>query len=368
MMSFLTFALVVALLQVAAAADACPAGTHLGADGSCRVCPLDTYQPDATSSSACLDCPAGTKADYTGSAGCNPCPANTYWARSDCGRNVCRDCPCGQVSPFGATTCVCPAGTQAIGATCQACPPGTFSSYNSTCQTCAPGMTAAAGATWCQPCPLGTQSAPGGLCTACGVGEYSLGGMMACAACNPGSFANTTGTGQCTFCSAGQQQTAYGGTSCSDCPENSYNDGRFAAIGCQSCFNAHTVNPADRTQCVCRAPYVGPDCQLMQCGLVTNSSDCNTIYGNTCHSDGTCKPNEYCGAFTDQQCVDSAHCIFIRPIDTDPASHCWYYPNSGCGDASTGAVCTETYQRNGTRRTLTGSRHCIWNATASTCQ
>lgn len=194
----------------ACAAVTCAAGTTLmlcqGAQqtsNQCVQCPLAPSQQtqgfvwisgcswgctfgyyNASSSSACLTCAAGTyqsKTNYTGSA-CASCAAGYYLGAS--GGSACLACAPGSYSSVPkSTACVgCPSGYQspAYSATaCSVCPAGTF---------------AAAGGTACLLCPAATpySIAASTACSVppppCPVGFFYLSSSSSCVACPSGFY------------------------------------------------------------------------------------------------------------------------------------------------------------------------------------
>ncbi|KAH8073869.1 hypothetical protein JL721_2415 [Aureococcus anophagefferens] len=177
-------------------------------------------------------------------------------------------CEC--VAPFYGTSCdqgACPAGTvenaESAGvyyaATCDACPPGTYSEENAaTCTACDAGRYSAAGAAACSsasagsfvsstgasaetPCAPGTYSAAGeDACTACDAGFYAPAGSAACAACAPGTYSGA-GRGACDACPPRSYAAESGAASCAvadagffaPCPEGAFSGG--GDVACEAC-------------------------------------------------------------------------------------------------------------------------------------
>ena len=110
------------------------------------------------------------------------------------------------------------------GATCVACPSGTWSAVGSTtCTNCSAGSWAGPGAPSCQACAAGTfASSPGAShCTTCPAGAYSPapGGAAACTPCPIGTALNTTGgtSGAACIPCVGGRYSAPGSASCALC-------------------------------------------------------------------------------------------------------------------------------------------------------
>lgn len=111
---------------------------------------------------------------------------------------------------------LCPTGTYEANDTCFSCPSGTYNS-----------ITNITAITDCLPCDKGF---------------YSLASSTYCLPCADGSYADTTGSSQCTLCPAGTYGNMISGTRgslsyCAHCPANTYNPnkGNATITACQLC-------------------------------------------------------------------------------------------------------------------------------------
>ena len=245
--------------------DSCNPGTYMDQEGSssssCLQCPAGTFQ-SSSGSYRCIQCPSGTYTEVEASVACTNCPigSSTQGATGAANRTKCivcntssatntTCCPVGSAASFSNSinyTCVaCPIGTYSTDLSskaCIACPEGAYSqAMSSTCTSCSPGyFLASATSTGCTICPKGKyQPFQGAVeCITCTSGKYlsNTGSMRAsdCQACGPGSYARFYGESSCTSCSPGTYQPAAGKSSCIRCPVGTYTD-YYGAVACTSC-------------------------------------------------------------------------------------------------------------------------------------
>ncbi|KAK7231550.1 calcium ion binding protein [Aureococcus anophagefferens] len=180
----------------------------------CEACQPGYFGP------ACDICPEGGDEDRAKPRITDTCGVKgSGRSRGTCDDTATGSGACECAAPFYGTSCdqgACPAGTVEnaasagvyYAATCDACPPGTYSEENAaTCTACDAGRYSDAGAAACSfasagsfvsstgasaetPCAPGTYSAAGeDACTACDAGFYAPAGSAACAGpAAPGTY------------------------------------------------------------------------------------------------------------------------------------------------------------------------------------
>lgn len=215
----------------------CPAGTYSNSEG-------------ATSSSACLTCPRGSRLQTVDGKGvCTPCPVGTY---EDDGR--CYTCLPGTISAEeGNTKCTpCEPGTisknYGNGYTeCVPCPATTYEEDRTKCLTCVSGyysnQVGGSGPSTCKKCADGYVTRNGGgntHCTACPAGTAADMIMNSCLNCAPGTYAPGEGQTRCQRCPPGTRTLSFGGPNkeCVPCPENTYEEDNMK---CMNCFGGHSM-------------------------------------------------------------------------------------------------------------------------------
>ena len=162
------------------------------------------------------------------------CPPGTF---NDGQSSSCSDCPSGELSTRGASSCQystsnCPPGTYSSGATCDSCPSGKYNDQagqtsNAVCKTCVPGSK--------------TNDYQSG-CDLCGKGEYQdQSGQPTCKSCDAGTGNDQTGStsdSACIDCTAGKfNVNSYTGI-CVDCEKGKYNDQEKQTTDCKRCPDA----------------------------------------------------------------------------------------------------------------------------------
>lgn len=242
----------------------------------CVECPAGKYQPDAASSS-CISCDAGTYSSVAGSTSCTPCPAGQY-CEFECQFPV--GCPAGT---YRETT-----GGKSIN-DCKDCPAGTY--YY------------AIGQTSCQQCPAGKYTAVAGktLCDECDVGYYSNDGATGCTQCPWCTVASSKGTPTCAPC---------GTNYCSDSTRSTcmymgvFNDATE--------FDSHDVSKYCYSMGAIIKPYT-VECQTAYrskcCSGSTKLLDCNYLLGIS--------PND---SLFDHFC---SACPFMDRTACPPDGVCW---------------------------------------------
>ena len=217
---------------------ACNSGyNYAPAANLCSICAVGQWS--ATGATVCSTCAQLANATFTGvGTNASNCPFM---------------CNLGYVS--NSTACVpCPAGTKALPGACAPCLPGSFSGPSrTTCTNCAPGYYSDAGASSCSVCAnngqysvfvgRGTSSSCPFYCVAgayvvnrtscapCVNGTYSSLGVTACTACSPGTWSNAASTA-CTACSS-LEIIAFSGTGIIDSPYLSKAGWGMASVVCK---------------------------------------------------------------------------------------------------------------------------------------
>jgi hypothetical protein len=290
-----------------ATACVCTAGFVLGPDKDCaQRCP-DGMQADPTvDSSACVPCPTGTAGSDGFCALCGPnfapsddrsvctlCPDGTH---ANSGDDTCTatDCGSGWVPDgHGCRECV-PGYFAARGDTdCSQCPAGTWSAEHAAdCTPCAEGDYAPAGSASCATCGVGSFT-DGATCTACPVGSFNpFQGATECSACPEGTYSEKPGAILCADCPAGSFSATLGATGCTLCPPGDYQPDT-GAIGCKTCPPGDYEPVAGASGCTeCEAGFYAPD---------PAESTCLACPGGTYSSPGAsrctpCPPGFYSNA------------------------------------------------------------------------
>ncbi|KAJ1496265.1 hypothetical protein T484DRAFT_1606887, partial [Baffinella frigidus] len=307
---------------------ACPKGEFkdFTGNGSCLICPEDTFQSEwgATAPEACVACPAFSDA-----------PERSH-AFEDC---LCRP---GYEDDSAASCRVCDAGYYKVGAgagLCVGCAMGKYSTVvgaveNATCETCpafSVSLDGSATLDSCK-CDLGYLGADGATCTACPVGTYkATNGSAACSNCpgnfysesvaavsfdtcvECGTFKNFSGPLECTACPANAVSPegsasisncscdrGYVGDGLSDCvacPANQYKD--VVGIGvCLTCPTraVSTLASDSLYSCFCDVGTFGPNgaaCGLCVAGTfksIVGSDDCEPCTPNSASPPGSSSP------------------------------------------------------------------------------
>jgi len=252
----------------------------------CTPCETGKYQPVISSSTTCIDCPAGSYSASTGSFQCTLCEAGKYSTATGAQTAaVCINCATGKISNAGATRCMtlqekclasaCPFNSwpgektqtachccsgqrleisfhqyyEYIEYRCLACETGFYMNQNqqtfTTCTMCVDGKQSSGGTTYyVEPYVLGSNSVnwpyTGATeCIDCVAGTYnqrSVNGIHTCDPCLPGSYATTSGQTVCQKCTAGKYLALPGQTSdvCLSCVAGTFSTA--GASACTSCL------------------------------------------------------------------------------------------------------------------------------------
>lgn len=141
----------------------CQAGSYASVPGStaCLSCAMGSYAP-LQGSSVCSTCAAGSYADAVGSTVCTLCPVGTYSSSINAtSSSACKACAAGTYSAAGSPSCAaCPAGTYSPSpgsSNCTACPNGTWTQGNSSTSAsqCLPSIERKVGPLTIPPASLG---------------------------------------------------------------------------------------------------------------------------------------------------------------------------------------------------------------------
>lgn len=196
-----------------------PQGT-IGSGFGTTPCPIGTSRTE--SQPACTPCPDGTWSSSVGQIHCAPCPIGTFYAAGMLG---CTKCPPHTMAPnMGAVECQpCPPGYEASmdGTRCDACPVNHYHIMGLGCQKCQPpnSISHAGG---CAPCPDWT-TLDGEQCSVCPPGKYMqfIDGIYFCTACDLGKhnpLHGARGAEACISCDAVGYVPAADAASCIPCP------------------------------------------------------------------------------------------------------------------------------------------------------
>ena len=257
---------------------ACPAGFFLHMDGenaTCETCFAHSTTFAFTNASKQTDC--FCVAGYTNSSEeCVPCAEHHF--KSSSGNASCTACQTHTVTlttnATSADDCVCIPGYTRVGAECVPCEAGSYKTTpgNHICIPCPANHFCVSGSTQPQPCRNDSESLPGTgfergcVCTA---GHYEL-------PCS-GDFC----PGACADCAAGTYSETSNSSSCSLCPEDTFNP-TLGADNLSACLSCHPNSGADagatsQEECACNAgftPTGSSDCQECAFGTYkTNRSD-----------------------------------------------------------------------------------------------
>ena len=201
---------------------------------------------------------------------CEACPAGFTSGVGSVGSAACESmCPANAAHAPATTTCQCNAGFSLSGATCAACPAGTFKAAagDGACTPCAAGTASATAAlsTACPAClagtvqPLQQQTS----CSNCPAGTFKIGtNGLTCDPCPAGTASATTQrVAVCPPCPAGQIQTLAAQTACDNCPANHFRETASSAslaTDCTPCPDFSTSLPGTtlETNCLCDAGYL----------------------------------------------------------------------------------------------------------------
>lgn len=239
------FALVTA---TAASCEVCPPGTwsSAGQFASCEAC--DNGKIPNGQRTACENCTAGKFAQVTATeASCEVCPPGTWSPAGQSGS--CQSCSDGQVPTDKRDACEdCAAGKFALvtatAASCEVCPPGTWSPPGrfASCLLCASGSEPNAFSSGCEVCQPGT---------------FAAAGTVRCEPCLPGQFANTSSAAACQDCPVGHFAASGGAAGCTPCPMGRFADGK-GLESCKACDARKFSNTGAATCQDC--PTIGADC------------------------------------------------------------------------------------------------------------
>lgn len=211
---------------------------------------------------SCSRCPAGSFKNTTGNGACVACSENSISQR---GAESCTQCGENTVT-IGTSRleCVCDAGLQRENRSCVECLQGSFKAApgDFACDLCAVDTFAnSTGSRECTPCPPNEET------------NGALGASLC--VCSAGYFRNDA---VCEPCAAGTFKSSSGDDVCLPCAVNAIS--ASSALECSPCApNSVTVGD-DRTSCVCDAGYerVGDTCQACPRGtykaVVGDSSTC----------------------------------------------------------------------------------------------
>ena len=210
-------------------------------DQECLACEIGHYRNDIMTAPrySCIECPRDTYTEELASAVCKNCPSNAFTAANASEKRG---------------DCLCRAGFEWSGATCKACPPGKFKSFDDE----------ATKRYVCQVCPDGTFSNSNAsiVCQECGENKHSTAPRDSRENCE---------------CDAG-----FGGPDCTACNVSFYSAGGTAEDPlkhCESCLEGkttYTEASKRKDQCVCRPGHgmdpettdtVNDDCRLCGNGL-----------------------------------------------------------------------------------------------------
>lgn len=147
----------------------------------CTICEVGKYQPEITSSTECISCPAGTYQNATRQYECIKCPAGKYsYEVGAYTLDTCTNCPAGKYSNIE----------------------GSGSNWN--CIECQAGKYSTSGSSICTDCPANSNSDPNSRPQGClcnmgyeprlqsNINLPSL--PLQCAACVAGKFKSTKST------------------------------------------------------------------------------------------------------------------------------------------------------------------------------
>jgi len=161
----------------------------------------------------CVQCASSYYKDWRGTAPCERCPSglDTGGLIGSTSLTACV-CPAGSAFIPGGTQCQCNAGFTGDGASCVACPAGTYK--------------AAAGGLACDDCAAGTFLAtPGGAgpCGDCAQGSYSLARASNCTLCDANANTAASQSTSAAACSCNLGYTG-DGRECTSCVAGKYKD------------------------------------------------------------------------------------------------------------------------------------------------
>lgn len=288
----LKVAFLFAALTLVVAQELCPPGSFTTRTGTCKQCPVGTYQPQS-GQNGCKPCQGADIAAMEGSASCTPCGTNE---QPNSRRTAC--------------TCVRGASRAEENGACEICPPGTLSALGSDpCIPCRRNtFQPLPGQTRCVPCPNGSFATGGAReCTSCPQGEVLIGltcgrcpaGQLysrfdlTCEPCNPGTFKSMQGQGPCLRCRDGTFSDA-GATQCFECPDGQAAIRRGSTSRCGTCPPGHYLG----SRCFrCERNSFQPN-ETISNGCFSCPSNSFAMRGAT--ECTTCGPGE--GLMTDGSC------------------------------------------------------------------
>lgn len=215
----------------------CPEGAMVQ-----TICPATYYCPIGTAFP--VPCSAGNICPTDGLVSQIQCPDQTYSYQKALSCTRCLAPPNGTVNP---ATCqlTCTSGYTKVGWRClepwqfpstdtgvPMCPPcysmaGNMCTLSTTCNpTCPIGYTLNTLISTCMPCPAETYTNDAGQCVQCGPDSMSTAGSHSCTCMNTSPYPNSSfvwnrGSNSCSLlCDAGYYRGS--GTSCTQCPANTY--------------------------------------------------------------------------------------------------------------------------------------------------
>ena len=321
-------------------------GVDTEGDVVCNECGVGHYKSSVSNTELCTACDAGDFQNATGASACVQCRANTFSLGA---ASTCTLCTDHSTSPAGSdaeTDCLCDPGYKrcACGSYCEPCPIGTFkiaSSNDQTCTSCEPGFTTRANtsiaASACRRCEAGEYET-GGVCRLCGPNSQSAAGSVACqcragffytgsedntdgercVACPERSYKTSPGTGACTLCSLGYEDSGLvprtSSSVCSICPANTYGSGDpYRCTNCTAYSNSQAGSDAV-TDCTCNAGYTGSPGASGQQGTCIACAPGTYLDNFVCTA---CERGKYSGVFGATSSATCQPC----PNHTTQAAH-----------------------------------------------
>ena len=232
----------------------CPVGTFRDAGSSeCQACPLGRYGSpmNASNEEDCAECPAGRYGDKD---------RQTTVTMLD----ACTKCPAGRMSGAGALLdeCApCNAGKTSKGATCEACPPGTFAKADGmvACEPCVDSVANGEGSIRCNVCPSNSEAGPDRRQCVCSAGFYGEcdGSTCECVECPWGADCPKPGT---TLATLTLQKGFWRLTDVS--------------LDIRRCIEFYACEGGGANDTACRAGHHGPLCHICDTGFAKSDGLC----------------------------------------------------------------------------------------------